>query len=62
MAIGKSSGKRCPECGTEHSVQRGPCDSIELRRGPDVTNPNHPSNNGAWKRTLSALWAHGLPV
>lgn len=54
--------KRCAECGTEHTVHRGPCEPLEVRRGPPVTSPDHPTNNGAWRRTLDALQWHGQPV
>jgi hypothetical protein len=62
MATGKSSGKRCSECGTEHTEARGQCEPLEERRGPDVTSPDHPSNNGAWRRVLDTLRNHGLPA
>ena len=61
MAMGKSSGKKCAECGTEHSVQRGDCMPLEVRKGPDVTSPNHPSNNGSWRRLMDAMWNVGIP-
>lgn len=62
MAMGKSSTKACQECGTAHAIQRGDCLPLELRRGPSVTDPNHPSNSGEWRRVLDALRNHGLPA
>lgn len=46
---------KCPECNTRHAAQRGNCDPIEKRRGPPVTSPDHPSNDGRWAKTLAVL-------
>lgn len=52
---GATYEKPCSECGTKHAVNRGNCDPLEKRRGSAVTDPNHPSNNGSWARTLEAM-------
>lgn len=62
MAMGKSSGKKCTECGTEHAVTRGDCLPLEQRKGPSVTEPRHPSNNGDWARLMDAMRNVGLPT
>lgn len=40
--------RRCTECGTAHANTRPDCDPLAKHRGPDVTSPDHPSNNRAW--------------
>lgn len=57
MAMGKGSGRKCQECGTEHATQRGDCLPLDQRRGPDVSDPNHPANTGATTRMLASIQA-----
>lgn len=55
MAEKAGKSGKCPECGTDHAAARGNCPPLSERQGPAVTDPNHPSNNGSWARTLTAL-------
>jgi hypothetical protein len=49
------SNRKCSECGNTHAATRGDCEPLEKRRGPAITDPKHPSNDGSWARVLASL-------